>query len=170
MNTAHTVATFATPASLAALAAAVGYVARLLKSGRFDRVAAEVVKDAPAVETAVADVEQVPACKHLVEDLEAKAKAEAERLNAATHGAIDLLAGELAKAVPSAIQQAILAAHTAVAPVESAPAVDVAPEPAEVPAAPAEPVSEPSEPAPVVETVPAAGAPISTALHGSAPA
>lgn len=169
MNTLHNVASLATPVVGAGLAGIASYAVALLKSGRLGPAVAAAEKAAPEIERAVDEAEKVPAVEHLIEDIEAKAKAEAERLNAATHGAIDVLAAELAKWIPNAIQQAILSAHSTVGPVvESTPAIEAPPAPV-VPAAEPPAVSEEA----VTETAPpvaAAGAPIVTASKGSAPA
>lgn len=135
----------ATPAVGVILTAILGYVARLLGSGRFDRVAADIGQAAPAVEAAVDAAETVPAVKQVEVDVEARVRAEAERLNAATHGAIDAVAGELAKVLPAAIERAVLNAHAAV------PASPVAPaEPAKaVPAPVAVSEAETAVPGPV---------------------
>lgn len=169
MNTATQAAAIAIPFVGAGMVALLARLVLLIGAGRFVRLAEEVEKDAPIVEAAVRDVERIPEVHKLTAEAEATIKAEAERLNAATHGALDALASELAKALPEAVSSAVVAAKATVAaqtpstpstPSEPVPATDT---PAEASAA----LETPSEPAPAA-SVP--GAPVVTTLSAAAPA
>jgi len=156
MNTATQAATLATPFVGLGLTFVLGLLVRAVGAGNVVKVAEEVAKDAPVVLKAAEEVEQIPAVRHLVDEAEAAAKAEAERLNAATHGALDVLAAELAKALPEAVQAAVVAAKaTVAAQPAAAPATDT---PIEAPAA-LETAAAPAPGAPVTTALPAASAP-----------
>lgn len=122
MSTVTTISQYATIITPASVVAGVGYVIKLVGPARAAKVVAEVEKDAPIVEKAVAEVEQIPAVKKAVDEAEAKAKAEIEKANAASHGAIDVVVNALAAALPAAIQEAAAAAHASI-PAPGAPAV-----------------------------------------------
>jgi hypothetical protein len=123
MSNVSTVAQYSQAVTPAVIAAGIAYVVKLVGPAKVAKLAADVERDAPAVGAAVKDAEKIPAVKAAVEDVEKAADAEAAKLNAATHGAIDVLAAELARTVPQAIQDAIVAAHAAATPPAATPPV-----------------------------------------------